>query len=220
MTGARGFSKEQHKDDRFKHCWAQVRVAEGRELQTEHHSTPHFIVKNGLLYSVAQRRGEEKTLLVVLCSKTGAVIEIAHPHPMAGHTGAQNTIQHFRDRFHWPGLEDRWFCQACPTFQRTPPWTPPASPLIPLLIIEVPFKRIGMDLVGPLPKSTRGIEHILVIVDYATRYPEATPLCKATKKYIAQELFLFFSRIGIPSQILTDQGTPFMSRMMADVCKL
>uniref|UniRef100_A0A9J8ATQ4 Gypsy retrotransposon integrase-like protein 1 n=1 Tax=Cyprinus carpio carpio TaxID=630221 RepID=A0A9J8ATQ4_CYPCA len=216
----RGFSREQHEDDRLKHCWAQVRVAEGKELQPAPHPTPHFIVENGLLYCVAQRRGEEKTLLVVPRSK--AVIEIAHAHPMAGHLGAQNTVQGLRDRFHWPGLEAevRRFCQACPTCQRTSPRTPSPSPLIPLPIIEVPFERIGMDLVGPLPKSARGHKHILVIVDYATRYPEAIPLRKATTKAIAQELFTLFSRVGIPSQILTDQGTPFMSRMMADVCKL
>uniref|UniRef100_A0A9J8CHH6 Gypsy retrotransposon integrase-like protein 1 n=1 Tax=Cyprinus carpio carpio TaxID=630221 RepID=A0A9J8CHH6_CYPCA len=141
---------------------------------------------------------------------------------MAGHLGAQNTVQGLRDRFHWPGLEAevRRFCQACPTCQRTSPRTPPPSPLIPLPIIEVPFERIGMDLVGPLPKSARGHEHILVIVDYATRYPEAIPLLKATTKAIAQELFSLLSQVGIPSQILTDQGTPFMSWMMADVCKL
>ncbi len=77
-----------------------------------------------------------------------------------------------------------------------------------------------MDLVGPLPKSARGHEHILVIVDYATRYPEAIPLRKATAKAIAQELFLLSSRVGIPAEILTDQGTPFMSRLMADLCRL
>ncbi len=92
----------------------------------------------------------------------------------------------------------------------------PPSPLIPLPIIEVPFERIGMNLVGPLPKSARGHEHILVIIDYATRYPEAVPLRKAT----ARKLFLLCSRVGIPTEILTDQGTPFMSRLMADLCTL
>ncbi|KAL1256534.1 hypothetical protein QQF64_012079 [Cirrhinus molitorella] len=91
---------------------------------------------------------------------------------------------------------------------------------IPLPIIEVPFKRIGMDLVGPLPKSARGHKHILVIVDYATRYPEAIPLRKATSKAIAQELFLLASQVSIPAEILTDQGTPFMSRLMADLFRL
>uniref|UniRef100_A0A8C1VW95 Gypsy retrotransposon integrase-like protein 1 n=1 Tax=Cyprinus carpio TaxID=7962 RepID=A0A8C1VW95_CYPCA len=222
VTGAGAFAREQHEDDRLKHCWAQMRVADGKELQPAPHPTPHFVVRNGLLYCVAQRRGEEKTLLVVPRSKTEAVIELAHAHPMAGHLGAQNTVQRIRDCFHWPGLEAevKRFCQACPTCQRTSPSTPPPSPLIPLPIIEVPYERIRMDLVGPLPKSARGHKHILVILDYATRYPEAIPLRKATAKAIAQELFLLSSRVGIPAPILTDQGTPFMSRVMADLCKL
>lgn len=36
-----------------------------------------------------------------------------------------------------------------------------------------PFRRIAMDIVGPLPRSTSGKKYILVICDYATRYPEA-----------------------------------------------
>ncbi len=220
--GGGAFAKEQHGDDRLKHCWAQVRTIEGEEVHPPPHPVPHFVVQNGLLYCIAQRRGEEKRLLVVPRSKTESVMELAHAHPMAGHLGAQNTIQRIRDRFHWPGLEGevKRFCQACPTCQRTSPRTPPPSPLIPLPIIEVPFERIGMDLVGPLPKSAWGHEHILVIVDYATRYPEAIPLRKATSKAIAQELFLLCSRVGIPSEILTNQGTPFMSRLMADLCCL
>ncbi len=73
---------------------------------------------------------------------------------------------------------------------------------------------------GPLPKSAWGHEHNLVIVDYATRYPEAVPLRKATAKVISQEIFLLSSRVGIPAEILTDQGTPFMSRLMIDLCRL
>lgn len=54
----------------------------------------------------------------------------------------------------------------------------------------------------------------------ATRYLEAMPLRKATSKDIAKELFLLFSQVGIPSEILTEQGTLFMSRLMADLCHL
>ncbi|KAI2652404.1 Retrovirus-related Pol polyprotein [Labeo rohita] len=221
-AGGRYPAKEQHADDRLKHCWTQVRIIEGQETQPGPHPLPYFVVQNGLLYCVAQRRGEEKQLLVVPKSKTETVLELTHSHPLAGHLGAHNTTQRIRDRFHWLGLEAEVnrFCEACPTCQRTSPQKPPPSPLIPLPIIEVPFERIGMDLVGQLPKSARGHEHILVIVDYAKRYPEAVPLCKATAKNIARELFLLFSRVGIPSEILTDQGTPFMSRFMADLAQL
>jgi len=76
-----------------------------------------------------------------------------------------------------------------------------------------------MDLVGPLPKSARGHQYILVILDDATRYPEAIPLRTMASKGIARELMMF-SRVGIPEEILTDQGTPFMSRIMKDLCTL
>ncbi len=222
VTMGGSFSREQREDERLRHCWEQVRRVDGENRLPPPHPIPHFVISNGLLYCVAHRRGEEKLLLVIPRAKVETVIELAHSHPMAGHLGVMNTVQRIRDRFHWPGLdgEVKRFCQACPTCQRTSPRRPPPSPLIPLPVIEVPFERIGMDLVGPLPKSARGHEHILVILDYATRYPEAIPLRKATAKNIAKELFLLASRVGIPKEVLTDQGTPFMSRVMADLCQL
>lgn len=71
-----------------------------------------------------------------------------------------------------------------------------------------------------LPKSARGHEYILIIVDYATKYPEAVPLWKATTGMIEKELLLLFSRMGIPKEILTDEGMPFMSKLMIDLCRL
>lgn len=75
-----------------------------------------------------------------------------------------------------------------------------------------------MDMVGPLLKSALGHEYILVIVNYITRYPEALPLRKTI--YIATELVLLFSRVGIPKELLTNQGMPFVSKLMADLCSL
>lgn len=63
---------------------------------------------------------------------------------------------------------------------------------MPLSIINVPFKRVGMDLEWLLPKSTHGHVYVLVLVDYTMRYPETVPLRKATSKNIAREPDLFF----------------------------
>jgi transposase InsO family protein len=91
--------------------------------------------------------------------------------------------------------------------------------LVPLTIIGVPFE-CTLDYVGPLVKTARGHQYILVIVDYVTRYPEAIPLWAEVSKGIAWGLFHLFSRVGIPNEILTDQGTEFMSRLMKDLCAL
>lgn len=134
-------------------------------------------------------------LLIVPRTRTQTLVHRSHTHPLGGHLGARNTREKLKDRFTWPGMDaEVWaFCQQCPQHQRTAPRKPPLAHLIPLPIISVPFERICMDLVGPLPKSTRGHEFILVIVDYATRYPEAVPLRKATSRNIARELVLLFS---------------------------
>ena len=67
--------------------------------------------------------------------------------------------------------------------------------------MSVPFQRIAMDIVGPLPKSNKGNRYILVICDYATRYPEAIPLRSIEAETIAEELVSLFSRVGIPNEI-------------------
>ncbi len=91
------------------------------------------------------------------------------------------------------------------------------APLRPLPLMEVPFERIGMDLIGPLERSARGYRFALVLVDYATRYPEAVPLRSISAKSVAEALFRIISRVGIPKEILTDQGTAFMSRTLTDL---
>ena len=60
------------------------------------------------------------------------------------------------------------------------------APLIPLPVIPEPFKRIAMDIVGPLPRSRSGKRYILVICDYATRYPEAVPLKSTDAPQVAK----------------------------------
>uniref|UniRef100_A0A9J7WWR1 ribonuclease H n=1 Tax=Cyprinus carpio carpio TaxID=630221 RepID=A0A9J7WWR1_CYPCA len=98
-AGGGSFAKEQREDDRLKHCWSQVRVVDGEDVLPRPHPLPHFVVENGLLYCVAQRRGEEKRLLVVPRAKTETILELAHSHPMAGHlTRAQQAQQRHYDR--------------------------------------------------------------------------------------------------------------------------
>ena len=114
----------------------------------------------------------------------------------------------------WPiferDIEDH--CRACPECQRIAPRPLVWNPLIPMPLIEVPFERLALDSVGPLPRTSRVHHYILSMVDYATRYPEAVPLRAA--KAVTRELMILFSRVGIVREILTDQGSCFMSRVL------
>ena len=74
-----------------------------------------------------------------------------------------------------------------------------------------------MDIVGPLERTRSGHRFILVICDYASRYPEAFPLRNITASAIARALLQLISRVGIPNEILTDQGTAFLSKTLKQV---
>lgn len=58
-----------------------------------------------------------------------------------------------------------------------------------MLLIDMPFKPVATDLVGPMsPPSEDGHRYILILVDYATRYPEAVPLKNIDTETVAEAL--------------------------------
>ena len=88
-------------------------------------------------------------------------------------------------------------------------------------LIDKPFKRVAIDLVGPIgPPSEDGHRYILTLVDFATRYPEAVPLKNIDTETVAEALVDIFSRLGVPEEILSDLGTQFVSECMKEVTRL
>eukprot|EP00731_Ephydatia_muelleri_P013583 Em0007g893a len=150
------------------------------------------------------------------------VMELAHSIPLAGHLGKNKTTDRVLQRFYWPTLRKDVadFCKRCETCQKTSRVKPQHAPLIPLPIVEEPFQRIAMDIVGPLPRSSSGNRYILVVCDYATRYPEAMPMRAVDAEAVAEELVKMFTRVGIPREILTDQGSNFTSQLLAELYRL
>ncbi|XP_077148857.1 uncharacterized protein LOC143809698 [Ranitomeya variabilis] len=217
------FHSEQMKDSTLIPARKNVKMIDGVPVEPDTRlAYPYMVLENDLLYQVEKKGEDTVQQLVVPKPYRRKVLDLAHGHIMGGHLGVQKTTERISHCFVWPGIHSdvRNYCESCPECQISAPKTRFCSPLVPLPIIGVPFERIGMDLVGPLPRSARGHQHILVIMDYATRYPEAVPLRNTATKTIAKELVQVFSRVGIPKQILTDQGTPFMSRVMKELCRL
>ena len=68
--------------------------------------------------------------------------------------------------------------------------------------------------------SEAGHRYILTLVDYATRYPETVPPKKISTEAVTKALLDIYSRVDIPEEILTDQGTQFMSECMKEVSRL
>ena len=93
------------------------------------------------------------------------------------------------------------------------------KPLHPIKVGQ-PFDRLGMDIVGPLPKTIRGNMYIVVATEYLTKWPEAQAIPNAK----ASLVILFFyediiCRHGCPKEVLTDRDMHFVNKMLDSLCE-
>ena len=187
-----------------------------------------YFMKNDLMYrkfsSPNIERGRLFTQLIVPQQFRKTVMKLAHESIMEGHLAVKRTIQKVLSEFYWPGISSdiKRFCQSCDICQRTfPKGKIIRAPLGKMPRINVPFKRVATDLIGPLkPVTYSKNRFILTVVDYATRYPEAVPIASIDTETVAEALVSIFSRVGVPSEILSDLGSQYTSSFMKEVSRL
>ena len=184
-----------------------------------------FNFRDGVLYRYKPTaRDGIQSQIVVPASLVPRVLFTAHDTLLAGHCGVNRTTTRVNNRFFWPGMtkDIMRYCQSCDICQKTADQsrTKPI-PLDFMPRIDQPFKRVAIDLVGPLnPSSDEKHTHLLTIIDVATRYPEAIPLKKIDSATVAEALFAVFARMGFPEEIQSDNGSQFTSEMFKEYLQL
>ena len=221
------FIKEQKEDNTLEGIWKKAYDTNASPKQTKT-AEISFEVRTGMLYRIYKRfRGTARvTLKQVLLPKQRRLqcMRLAHEAILGGHMGVQKTIDRITSNFYWPGLQGdvSRFCKSCDICQRTlPKGKVPKAPLDDMPLVDVPFKRVAVDIIGPIhPMSEKGKRWILTLVDHATRYPEAIALSSIDTQTVAESLLDIFSRVGFPEEILSDNGSQFTSDMMREVTRL
>lgn len=214
-------SQEQRSDPSLTKLWKH---AEDGTIFGSGTTTHKYVVVRTRLYKECLSDGETKRLLVVPQRYREAVFKLGHEAAMSGHLGRQKTVDRIRAYFTWPsmGTEIERGCRSCDICQRTSDrGRVRPAPLQPLPIISEPFSRVAVDIVGPIhPSAKDGSRYILTLVDFATRWPEAVPLKKIETVTVAEALLQIFTRMGVPEEVLSDNGSQFTSEMMAEVYRL
>ena len=203
-------------------------------LQTKPPNDPNekrnpYALINGLLYKIKnssrqynQRVLGNKHLLVIPKSMQRNLLQWAHDHPTAGHSGQQKTLFRLTTRVFWESMRKDVYnyvmtCDACQQFKYNN--APSASPMQTHSVTE-PWHTIGIDIMGPFPTTSRNKRFLLVIVDYFTRWIEIFPISTTTSMAISELLTdQVFTRYGLPKYILSDNGPQFISNLFQDFCK-
>ena len=160
--------------------------------------------------------------VVIPQDRRNSILALAHSNPLAGHLGVKKTTARIRRHFTWPGIsrDIKDLCASCPQCQRAARNDQGKAPLSPLPVITVPFSRLALDVVGPMPRTKSGYKYVLTCMCYATKYPDAIPMKRADAKTIAEAMIEIFSRTGLPDEILTDKGPSLVGDLGRSMCDL
>ena len=149
------------------------------------------------------------------------ILKLAHESPMGGHLGINKTYNKITKHFYWLQIRHcvAEFCKTCHICQMVgkPNQKIPVAPLKPIPAFEEPFSKVIIDCVGPLPKTKSRNQYLLTIMCASTRFPEAIPLTNITAPKISKALVNFFTLVGLPKEIQSDQGSNFMSGLFQQV---
>ena len=124
-----------------------------------------------------------------------------------GHMGVVKMKALARGYVWWPNINAQLeelakACSGCQQNQNMPS----KAPLHPWEWANAPWQRIHIDYGGPFQKSM-----FLVVVDAHSKWPEVIPVSSTTSSSTIEVLRDLFARFGIPEQIVSDNGTQFVS---------
>ena len=90
------------------------------------------------------------------------VMEVAHDSMFGGHLDTKKTEDWIQTNFYWPVMHQdvTSFCRSCDVCQKTvTKRSNPHAPWGEMPLVDLPFKRVAIDLVGPItPAVKRGID--------------------------------------------------------------
>lgn len=146
------------------------------------------------------------------------ILKENHNGNFAQHFGENKTIARIKSKYFWENIEKdvKEFIGKCLYCQQEKlnrlrhreeaciPNTP-----------EFPNDKIAMDIFGPLPITSKGNQFVLSIQDQLTKYLILIPMKDQRAESIIDKLIEhFIYTFSAPKQILTDQGSNFVSNLM------
>ncbi|PNF31840.1 hypothetical protein B7P43_G08901 [Cryptotermes secundus] len=151
------------------------------------------------------------------------IIKEMHSDPVGGHQGINRTVDRIKLYTSWSNMAEDVAnyiktCEICQKMKHS------KENRCQLQITDTqaePWKKLHLDIVGPLPCTEEGHKYILTCQDNLSKYLIAEPLINQTVEEVSEALVhRVFLVYGIPGIILTDQGSNFMSEAFKEICKL
>jgi hypothetical protein len=176
-------------------------------------SNKRYCVKGGLLYYDVKQ-----VYVPDVPSLRTTLISEHHDIKTAAHTGYQKTYDAIARRFYWPNMytDVKLYVRSCMVCQTTKASNRrPAGLLQPLPVPSRRWHTVTMDFIVQLPKTKKGHDAIMVVVDKLSKRGYFIPTHTTASAVDTAELY--FKNVaknghGIPSIIISDRDSKFTSK--------
>jgi len=173
-------------------AWQEI-AAKGTSARVYWSYWDSLEIQNGVLYKRWETPNLKNTVIQLIIPKIRIkqILEEAHDSSSGGHFGINKTLEKIRKRFDWASCKqdvEEW-CRSCKVcLAKRGPTGKGKSPLQ-IYNVGVPFEKVQMDVLGPLPLTVSRYKYLLVVLDCFTKWVEAFPLKNIRARTVA-EIFL------------------------------
>ncbi len=136
-------------------------------------------------------READITQIVVPSRLRNRVCHMAHHHKLAGHPGHTQMLATLQLTYYWPEMASDIMdtVRTCPHCAKNRLRMLKHSKPMKLFPTLQPFEQGALDLLGPLPKTPRGNQHILAMSCRFSKLTQVVPLRTATVNTVASAFF-------------------------------
>jgi transposase InsO family protein len=141
----------------------------------------------------------------------------------SGHFGVERTVHKLQakgENFAYMRQKVRKFIKQCPCCQKMSVLKVPIHTHPFTTAAYQPMERLNVDTIGPFEPDDSGNTYIITIIDCFTRWVELYAVKDTTAISAANVLLLHMGRFGIPTQILSDNGSQFVNDIITEFTKL
>jgi hypothetical protein len=182
----------------------------------KHKSLPFTMIGDTLC-----RRGRDGILRrAVTRGEAKIILPQCHDRTCGGHFVENTTARKILTAgYFWPSLfkDCNRYCRSCPACQAYAQRKFPHMELNPIFPTGA-FEKWGVDFVGPLPRTQKKNEYLIVATDYLTMWAEASAVARADKVTTTDFIYnQIVCRYGCPLEIVLDQGGHFVNDVLKDL---
>src|SRR5699024_4210569 len=156
----------------------------------------------------------ENTLSDVTPEQINQILKQFHVTPLGGHQGVNRTFHRIKQHYQWRKMykDIKKYIQNCELCQKNKCSKKTKLPMSLTTTSSKPFEKIFLDIVGPLNETEKKNKYLLTFQDDLTKFSIAIPIPDQKADTVARNFTTeIICRYGVPSSLVTDQGTNFLS---------